>query len=250
MAAPVRTAGTAGWRRRLGRLGGWRAAGRAAGTAGARSGRRPWGAPGEHGHRGRRGRAVTGQADHLASLTPLAAELFRTPNVRDHRYRGPRGTPREGTAAVAYEFQVTVDCADPHTLADWWAQTLGWQVEPQDEDFIRRMISEGYASDADTTLAQRKARLARGLGDQPPRRHQAGPASAVPAGPRGQDGEKPSAPRPAHRRQRRRRRWSRAWSRAARRRCAKAGRARTPGSRVADPEGNEFCVSPSAPPAG
>ena len=53
---------------------------------------------------------------------------------------------------MAYEFQVTVDCADPHTLADWWARTLGWQVEPQDEDFIRRMISEGYASDGDTTL--------------------------------------------------------------------------------------------------
>jgi hypothetical protein len=53
---------------------------------------------------------------------------------------------------VAYEFQVTVDCADPHALADWWAETLGWQVEPQDEDFIRRMISEGHAGDSDTTL--------------------------------------------------------------------------------------------------
>ena len=31
---------------------------------------------------------------------------------------------------MAYEFQVTVDCADPHTLADWWAETLGWQVQP------------------------------------------------------------------------------------------------------------------------
>ena len=53
---------------------------------------------------------------------------------------------------MAYEFQVTVDCADPHTLADWWAETLGWPVEPQDEDFIRRMISEGHAVDDDTTL--------------------------------------------------------------------------------------------------
>jgi hypothetical protein len=52
---------------------------------------------------------------------------------------------------VAYEFQVTVDCAEPHVLADWWAQTLGWQVEPQDEGFIRRMISEGHADDGDTT---------------------------------------------------------------------------------------------------
>jgi hypothetical protein len=53
---------------------------------------------------------------------------------------------------VAYEFQVTVDCMDPHVLADWWAETLGWQVEPQDADFIRRMIREGYADDGDTML--------------------------------------------------------------------------------------------------
>ncbi len=52
---------------------------------------------------------------------------------------------------MAYEFQVTVDSADPHAMADWWAETLGWQVEPQDEAFIRRMISEGYAADSDTT---------------------------------------------------------------------------------------------------
>jgi len=53
---------------------------------------------------------------------------------------------------MAYEFQVTVDCADPHTLADWWAETLGWEVEPQDEAFIRRMISAGHAADSDTKL--------------------------------------------------------------------------------------------------
>jgi hypothetical protein len=53
---------------------------------------------------------------------------------------------------VPYEFQVTVDSSDPHTLADWWAETLGWEVEPSDEAFIRRMISEGYASEDDTTI--------------------------------------------------------------------------------------------------
>ncbi len=52
---------------------------------------------------------------------------------------------------MAYEFQVVVDCADPHTLADWWAETLRWQVEPSDEAFIRKMIAEGYATDDDTT---------------------------------------------------------------------------------------------------
>jgi hypothetical protein len=51
---------------------------------------------------------------------------------------------------ASLSFQVVVDCADPHVLAEWWAQTMGWEVEPTDEAFIRRMISEGYASEADT----------------------------------------------------------------------------------------------------
>jgi hypothetical protein len=53
---------------------------------------------------------------------------------------------------MPFDFQVAFDCADPHALADWWAETLEWQVEEQDPDFIRRMIAEGYASEADTTL--------------------------------------------------------------------------------------------------
>lgn len=52
---------------------------------------------------------------------------------------------------MAYDFQVTVDSADPHALADWWADALGWAVEPSDEAFIRRMIAEGHARDEDTT---------------------------------------------------------------------------------------------------
>jgi len=54
--------------------------------------------------------------------------------------------------STAYEFQVTVDAADPHTQADWWAQTLGWQVEPANEEFIRRMVSAGQATEDDTKL--------------------------------------------------------------------------------------------------
>ncbi len=46
---------------------------------------------------------------------------------------------------MAYDFQVAVDCASPHVLAAWWADALGWLVEEQDEDFIRKMITEGYA---------------------------------------------------------------------------------------------------------
>jgi len=52
---------------------------------------------------------------------------------------------------VPYEFQVVIDCSRPHELADWWAETLGWVVEPQDEAFIKRMIAEGYATEDATT---------------------------------------------------------------------------------------------------
>ena len=52
---------------------------------------------------------------------------------------------------MAYDFQVVIDCADPHTLADWWADLLGWTVEPSDEAFIRKMIEEGYAKEEETT---------------------------------------------------------------------------------------------------
>src|SRR5688572_19882391 len=52
---------------------------------------------------------------------------------------------------MAYDFQVTFDSADPHAQADWWAETLGWAVEPSDEAFIRKMVDEGYATEDDTT---------------------------------------------------------------------------------------------------
>ncbi|MGW0810472.1 VOC family protein [Nonomuraea sp. NPDC002799] len=53
---------------------------------------------------------------------------------------------------MAYDFQVVIDTNDdPHALADWWADALGWQVEPQDETFIKSMIEKGYASDDETT---------------------------------------------------------------------------------------------------
>jgi hypothetical protein len=52
---------------------------------------------------------------------------------------------------MAYDFQVVVDSADPHTLADWWAEALGWAVEPSDEAFIRKMIEQGHATEDDTT---------------------------------------------------------------------------------------------------
>ena len=52
---------------------------------------------------------------------------------------------------MAFDFQVVIDSAQPHVLADWWAEVLGWQVEPQDEAFIRRMVEIGAATEGDTT---------------------------------------------------------------------------------------------------
>ncbi|MGY1787028.1 VOC family protein [Geodermatophilus sp. SYSU D00698] len=52
---------------------------------------------------------------------------------------------------MATEFQVTIDAAEPHVLADWWAEALDWQVEPQDEAFIRRAVAAGHASEDQTT---------------------------------------------------------------------------------------------------
>jgi Glyoxalase-like domain len=51
---------------------------------------------------------------------------------------------------MALSFQVAIDSSAPHELADWWAEVLGWQVEPQDEAFIRRMVDEGHASEEET----------------------------------------------------------------------------------------------------
>lgn len=51
---------------------------------------------------------------------------------------------------MAHTFQVTVDSIAPHPLADWWAEALGWEREPTDEAFIRRMVDTGLATEADT----------------------------------------------------------------------------------------------------
>ena len=53
--------------------------------------------------------------------------------------------------AEPFSLQLVIDCASPHDLAAWWAKTLGWQVEPHDENFIRSMIAKGFAT-ADETM--------------------------------------------------------------------------------------------------
>lgn len=51
---------------------------------------------------------------------------------------------------MTLNIQIAVDCRKPHELADWWAETLDWSVEPQDENFIRSMIDQGFATEAET----------------------------------------------------------------------------------------------------
>lgn len=47
------------------------------------------------------------------------------------------------------DIQVAIDCEDPHELARWWAEALGWEVETQDEAFIQSMLDQGMAQAAD-----------------------------------------------------------------------------------------------------
>ncbi|MDN5668436.1 MAG: VOC family protein [Renibacterium salmoninarum] len=53
---------------------------------------------------------------------------------------------------MTYSVQIAVDAQNPHDQADWWAETLGWQVEPSNEEFIRSMIAQGFATEDQTTL--------------------------------------------------------------------------------------------------
>ncbi len=52
--------------------------------------------------------------------------------------------------APSLAVQIVIDCRWPHDLAAWWAETLNWEVEPQDESFIRSMIDQGLAAESDT----------------------------------------------------------------------------------------------------
>ncbi|WP_116449600.1 VOC family protein [Blastococcus litoris] len=52
---------------------------------------------------------------------------------------------------MSFDVQIVIDSSAPHDLADWWAEVLGWQVEAQDESFIRRMVETGAAAESDTT---------------------------------------------------------------------------------------------------
>ena len=69
---------------------------------------------------------------------------------------------------MALNIQIAVDCLDPHALADWWAETLEWAVEPQDEAFIHSMIEQGFATEAETTTHRGKLVWREGAAIRPP----------------------------------------------------------------------------------
>lgn len=52
--------------------------------------------------------------------------------------------------SAALAFQVTIDSKNPHAQADWWAAALGWQVEPSDEAMIESLVAAGHAREEDT----------------------------------------------------------------------------------------------------
>jgi glyoxalase superfamily protein len=66
--------------------------------------------------------------------------------------------------AVAYK--ICIDCADPHRLAPFWADALGYVVEDY-SSMIRSLLDQGHATDADVvTVDGRLAwRTAQGIRD-------------------------------------------------------------------------------------
>jgi predicted enzyme related to lactoylglutathione lyase len=44
--------------------------------------------------------------------------------------------------------QVTFDAADPHALARWWADLLGYQVQDT-HDFVTKLLGDGVLTEAD-----------------------------------------------------------------------------------------------------
>jgi uncharacterized glyoxalase superfamily protein PhnB len=49
---------------------------------------------------------------------------------------------------MAKKVQVTFDAADPHELAKWWAETLGYEVE-DGHDLVSSLLADGVITEAD-----------------------------------------------------------------------------------------------------
>jgi Glyoxalase-like domain len=60
---------------------------------------------------------------------------------------------------MAKGIQVTFDAADPHALARWWADMLGYQVEDS-HDRVARLLSDGLVSEDEVIRADGRLFLA------------------------------------------------------------------------------------------
>jgi len=63
---------------------------------------------------------------------------------------------------VSQQFQVAIDATDPHELCEFWAAALAYQVEPSDAEFIRAMVAQGHAQESDTIVVRGELRWASG----------------------------------------------------------------------------------------
>jgi len=91
---------------------------------------------------------------------------------------------------MAYEFQVTVDCADPHAMADWWAETLGLAgaaagrgIHPADDQRGARRRHRYEAAQTGRSSGSKGAGICHPEGTQA-----RAPRVLFPAGSRGQGG--------------------------------------------------------------
>jgi catechol 2,3-dioxygenase-like lactoylglutathione lyase family enzyme len=60
---------------------------------------------------------------------------LRTPTVRCLRQAGTVTDQTTRPSAARRDVQITVDCADPAALATFWADALGYRVQPPPEGF-------------------------------------------------------------------------------------------------------------------
>jgi len=51
---------------------------------------------------------------------------------------------------MSIPLQIAIDCAEPHALARFWAEAIGYEIERHDA-LVRRMLEQGYATEDDVT---------------------------------------------------------------------------------------------------
>ena len=52
-------------------------------------------------------------------------------------------------------FQIAVDCADPHLLARFWAEALGYELEDH-TGIVSQVLAAGLADESDTAVVEGK----------------------------------------------------------------------------------------------